>query len=151
MRIRQRNQIDLIRIVGQSAEAGGTALAVGQGDLIVVPRTRLQAGQLVMIEIHLLPLEIRRIRIDLDRDRVAQVVLSCAISDCGSAGFCALPYNDHAVRLGSQQIRSVFERRIRSTVIRSQSGRHHGRDHDHRQQQAEQTSALFSHLVFTPS
>ena len=101
-----------------------------------------------MVKVHLLPLEVRGIRIDLYRDRLTEAVRRCAVGNCGYAGRGAFPDHYHAVGLGRQQIGPVFKCSI--AAARRETDRYHSCDHDDCQQKAEQALTAFLHFFVTP-
>ena len=148
MRIGQRDQANLIRLVAQRLKAGFAGFAALQLNLVVITGSGSQIVQLVVEQIHLLALEIRCIGVDVHFDRVAEFVFICAVCDGGRNLFCALPYDYHTGGFRCQQIRTVLE--FCAAVCRKR-GRYHSRYHHNRQHDRTQPLQYFSHhFSFSP-
>ena len=148
MRIGQRDQANLIRLVAQRLKAGFAGFAALQLNLVVITGSGSQIVQLVVEQIHLLALEIRCIGVDVYFDRVAEFVFICAVCDGGRNLFCALPYDYHTGGFRRQQIRTVLE--FCAAVCRKR-GRYHSRYHHNRQHDRTQPLQYFSHhFSFSP-
>ena len=127
MRIGQRDQANLIRLVAQRLKAGFAGFAALQLNLVVVAGTGGQVVQLVVEQVHLAALEVGCVCVDLHLDRVAEFVFICAVCDGRGDLLRAFPYDDHAVGLWCQKVGAVLE--LCAAVSRKCS-RRHGHDHN---------------------